>query len=189
MPWFEHCGGRVWAGYHRVLGAVVFDPANQQEVPSDRVRLFVVYDLSITLLHKETAHECINATDNETELRKAVAAYFLQRTSSQGGSQHWGSRRAIPPPAVTKTRVRRRRSKTSEREPITEVQAPVPGICVRCRNVIPAERLVAAPGAIRCVRCQAQWEQESGGPPLAVQDLGEVWFPRSEHWRSRYRRR
>jgi phage/conjugal plasmid C-4 type zinc finger TraR family protein len=33
------------------------------------------------------------------------------------------------------------------------------GLCVDCRNPIPAERLEVFPDAARCVRCQGEWEQ------------------------------
>jgi phage/conjugal plasmid C-4 type zinc finger TraR family protein len=36
------------------------------------------------------------------------------------------------------------------------------GRCLDCGREIGAERLAALPGATRCIRCQAEWEQGPG---------------------------
>jgi len=186
MPWFETSKGQVWAGCHRVLGAVVFDPADQKEVPARRVRLFVTCHGRASLRDKRVAHDCITNEYEQSELRRAVDVYCLYRVA-----QEKPIRRAAPPLPVQASRTRRRRrsnistAKPAVEEDVVEARLPVSGVCVRCDSTISAARLEAVPGATRCVSCQSAWERESGGTPASVRDLGEVWFPRSEHWRNR----
>ena len=33
------------------------------------------------------------------------------------------------------------------------------GVCIDCGRAIGSERLAAVPKAVRCIRCQASWEQ------------------------------
>jgi hypothetical protein len=93
MPWFKTIWGRVWAGCHRVLGAVVFDPANQQAVPADKVRLYIAHQGYATLLERRIARDCSTDAKSEGLLRQAVHAYF----ASQAG-RHPQARRAGSPP-------------------------------------------------------------------------------------------
>ena len=39
--------------------------------------------------------------------------------------------------------------------------APGDGRCVDCGNEIGSERLAILPSAVRCIRCQASWEQSN----------------------------
>jgi hypothetical protein len=57
--------------------------------------------------------------------------------------------------------------------------------CSLCSNWIPAARLEVVPDTRLCVPCQEEWERRGGGELPAVADLGEVWFSRSECWRSK----
>jgi DnaK suppressor protein len=36
------------------------------------------------------------------------------------------------------------------------------GLCVDCGREIGSERLAAVPTTVRCIRCQAAWEQANG---------------------------
>lgn len=178
MPWFTVSGRRVWAGYHGVVGAVVFDPSDQQAVPRDRVRLYLACQGEVLLLAKQFAHDGIKKTNDEGKLRRAAQGYgvlYASRRPAVGP--------AVPSNPVRTTRARRvrvpRPRPQLEEEPV-EVRVPIPGICVRCGSAIAPERLEAVPGTIRCVRCQAAWETETGGERPAVRDLREEWFPRSE---------
>ena len=36
------------------------------------------------------------------------------------------------------------------------------GLCADCGREIGSERLAAVPTAVRCIRCQAAWEQANG---------------------------
>ena len=44
-------------------------------------------------------------------------------------------------------------------DPAAGVAAAGDGICVDCGREIGSERLAALPAAVRCIRCQATWEQ------------------------------
>jgi hypothetical protein len=190
MPWFDIPAGKVWAGYHRILGAVVFDPGDQVGVPPDRVRLFLKFKNDVSLLNKATAHNCMVRTDDSTDLERAILAYrLLQAQRNRAAQPRLPMRFARRPnPRVRKSPCRAKADHEPDSPPREETP-PRRGICVRCRFVIPPIRLEACPGAIRCVQCQAAWERETGGEPPAVRDLAEAWFPRSEHWRNRGRRR
>jgi len=41
----------------------------------------------------------------------------------------------------------------------SESHAAGDGLCVDCGREIGTERLAALPSAVRCIRCQATWEQ------------------------------
>jgi hypothetical protein len=167
MPWFQSPNGRVWAGCHRVLGAVVFDPADQHEVPADRVRLFIAYDQSVSLLHKPTAHNCIASSGDESELAQAVETYCLRRLTSQRPRRSGQTQEAVrPSTARLVDSSRGAREPTNEQE-VIEAEVPIPGICVWCRVAIPAERLQAVPDASMCVRCQAASEGQPSDPSLS----------------------
>jgi hypothetical protein len=92
MSWFEVDGKRVWAGCHRILGAVVFDPGDQRGVPVNRARLFVMHDQSITQFDKQTALRCIIAPSDKAALSRAVEAYRLQQLHSRAGQWSGESR-------------------------------------------------------------------------------------------------
>lgn len=43
------------------------------------------------------------------------------------------------------------------------LESPDFGICEQCGSAIPVARLVAYPGAVRCVACQAEYERTHAG--------------------------
>lgn len=99
MSWFEADGKRVWAGYHRVLGVVVFDPGDQRGVPVNRARLFVMHDQSITQFDKQAALRCIIAPSDQAALSRAVEAYRRQQSGGRASQRKGESRtRASPTP-------------------------------------------------------------------------------------------
>jgi hypothetical protein len=89
MPWFETARSRVWAGCHRILGAVVFDPADQQEVPANRVRLYVTFEGRASLFHNKTARDFITDTSDDVELRQAVEAPAANSPGWNPASSPW----------------------------------------------------------------------------------------------------
>lgn len=167
MSWIQSPSGRVWAGCHRVLGAVVFDPADQHGIPADRVRLFVAYDQSVTLFHKQIAHNCITESGDESELTQAVEVYCLRRLSSQRPRLSGQTPGAVRLPVARWGDSSWRTRAPTDDQHVIEAEGPTLGVCVRCRAPIPAERLQAVPDATRCVRCQAASERQPSDPSLS----------------------
>jgi hypothetical protein len=181
--WYEHLGVRVWVGWHRLLGPLVFDPTDQEGVGSGQVRLYLASKNRLDVLPRRATRAAIEPAD-PAGLRQAAETYCASRSRRRQTPPTTGERSSpnCPEPRGVPGAIP---------EPVNplDVKQRQPGVCAGCRLLIPAERLHALPDAVRCVRCQAAWEQETGGTPPPVVDLGEAWFPRSEHWRHQGRRK
>lgn len=156
MPWFNKNGKQVWAGSHRILGAVVFDPAKQKEIPDDRVRLYIGYQGQERLLDKQIAHDCIIDAEDVGELEKLAAAYCTMKNGRR--IPRWSQRRP------------RRSSKPVRAPQIVRDEASalprtsIPGACVACGIPIPVARRQLVPDATLCVRCQSAAETRPSDP-------------------------
>ena len=76
MPWFERDGVKVWAGTHRTMGVLVFDPRAQVGVPSDRVRLYIIAQRRMAKFASEIVREGVAATPGDSV---GADAYFDMR--------------------------------------------------------------------------------------------------------------
>lgn len=187
MPWYEHLGVRVWVGWHRLLGPVVFDPTDQEEVGSGQVRLYIASKNRLGVFPRRATRVAIESVA-AARLSQAAETYCVSRARNRWTSVDFGPTTGERSPPTRPEPKLAPRAMTEPENPLDE-KPSLPGMCVCCRSLIPAERLQAVPDAIRCIQCQAAWEQETGGTPPPVVDLGEAWFPRSEHWRNRGRRK
>ena len=78
MKSFARKGVTLWAGYHRKLGFVVFDPRSQVLVPDDKVRLFVVAEGRMATFIRELVKPGIERSE-ERVLEQAVDDYLSTR--------------------------------------------------------------------------------------------------------------
>jgi len=76
MPWFERDGVKVWAGTHRTMGVLVFDPRSQFGVPSDRVRLYIIAQRRMAKFAAAIVREGVTATPGDSA---GADAYFDMR--------------------------------------------------------------------------------------------------------------
>lgn len=188
MPWGEYFGIRVWVGMHRLLGPVVFDPTDQSNVGAANVRLYVASENCLRVLPSQETRAAIEPAAEVEELFSAAKPYCASRARNhrQVSKDDSSASNAVPPISLQSTI---NFDSTTDSKSVEET-TPIPARqCVDCRAVIHPERIRTVPNTIRCLRCQTVWEQTTGGEPPSVVDLGEVWFPRLEHWRNRGRKR
>jgi hypothetical protein len=181
MRWFDHPDGRVWAGWHETLGPVVYDPADQEGVPSHQVRLFVESKGRLLLLPRSATKRRIVGRSDGPALQRAVDAYCRSRAAARPAVPAPPSRRYGPPSVMS--------IPGNQQTPVDRRTGSRTQACAGCGKPIPPERLDAVPDAVRCVGCEATAERQGKGSKPSAYDPGEAWFARSEHWRYRGRRR